>query len=115
VRRPALIALLATGLLLVGCDSAVSGDGGDLGSRHGRGKPDRQCGRADADEIQQCMVQIQLYCGYGAVSRAQLDECNKNVTRGQINRLDTNAAQFARSIGSGECLGDAGPFCRGVS
>ena len=36
-----MIALLAAGLLLVGCDSGVSGDGGDLGSRHGRGKPDR--------------------------------------------------------------------------
>ena len=109
MRRLAPIAIL-TALVLVGCGSS-SGTGGGGMAFHRKAKLDPQCGRADYEGSQRCMVEIGLYCGYGAVSRAQLDECNKNVTWGQIKRLDTNAAVFARDIGGGKCLYDAGPFC----
>lgn len=54
---------------------------------------------------------IGRYCEYGAVSAAQLTGCIDHVTFEDVDRLDTNAARYAR----GEidvCLADAGPFCR---
>jgi hypothetical protein len=50
------------------------------------------------------------YCAYGAVSQAQLDACIDHVVEGDINGLETNAAQFARREFD-ECRVDAGPFC----
>lgn len=53
---------------------------------------------------------VRPYCMYGAQSQAQLDGCMGRVTADDINRLDTQAARFARGDTS-ECLDDAGPFC----
>jgi hypothetical protein len=50
------------------------------------------------------------YCQYGAVSRSQLYGCLDHVTDDQINRLDTDAARFARGQ-LNSCLADAGPYC----
>jgi hypothetical protein len=105
VRRPALIALLAAGLLLAGCGSDDSGSGGAINRKPPR---DPQCGRTE--ETQRCEFEIDLYCQYAAVSRAQLESCEDRVTWGEIKRLDTNAARFAR-LELDKCLADAGPFC----
>src|SRR5207253_2710759 len=80
-----------------------------LDLRHVRkGKPDPQCGYyyrsrsysysgyADTGPYDECKSEIDLYCSYGAVSRAQLGECRDNVTWGQIKSLNTNAANYAR-------------------
>jgi hypothetical protein len=53
---------------------------------------------------------LRKYCEYGAVSKAQLAGCLDHVTDSQINRLQTDAAQFARGQ-LWTCLSDAGPFC----
>jgi hypothetical protein len=53
---------------------------------------------------------VRAYCEYGAVSKAQLDGCITHVTPGEIDRLGTNAARYAR--GETGCRQDAGPFCR---
>jgi hypothetical protein len=88
-----------------------------------KGKPDPQCGyyentlRASSDAengYDACHAEIDLYCSYGAVSRAQLNECQDNVTWGQIKSLNTNAANYARSGGTDQCGADSGPFCRTV-
>jgi hypothetical protein len=50
------------------------------------------------------------YCMYGARSEAQLEGCIDHVTADEVKRRDSNAARWARN--GGECLGDAGPFCR---
>jgi hypothetical protein len=93
-----------------------------LDGRHTRkGKPDPQCGyyyetlRASIDAetgYDRCKSEIELYCAYGAVSRAQLQGCEENVTWGQIKGLDTNATRYAESGGLEKCGADAGPFCR---
>lgn len=88
-----LIAPLVVAVLVVGCGSGSSG-GNRLGPAAQR----------------QIHEEIHLYCGYGAVSRAQLDECQKHVTPGEIRALNTNAAEFARDR-LDRCLGDSGPFC----
>jgi len=53
---------------------------------------------------------ITYYCSYGAVSQAQLAECEEHVSSSSINLLHTNAARFARGELE-ECLEDSGPFC----
>jgi hypothetical protein len=93
-----------------------------LDERHIRkGKPDPQCGYYspsptydESAPYDECHGQIDLYCQYGAVSRAQLDECQANVTWGQIKSLDTNAANYARDAGLDKCGADSGPFCKTV-
>jgi hypothetical protein len=52
------------------------------------------------------------YCSYGAVSQAQLEGCIEHVDQDYINRLDTNAARYARGE-LDRCLADSGPFCEG--
>jgi hypothetical protein len=54
--------------------------------------------------------EVSAYCHYGAVSEAQLNGCIDHVGTEQIDRLDTNAARYARGE-LDECLADAGPFC----
>ncbi|MGA7704461.1 MAG: hypothetical protein WB998_06140 [Solirubrobacteraceae bacterium] len=54
--------------------------------------------------------EITYYCSYGAVSRAQLVECESNVSSDYIRSLDTNAARFAEGQLE-SCLQDAGPYC----
>lgn len=54
--------------------------------------------------------QLRDYCEYGAVSRAQLAGCLNHVTNADINRLQTDAARFAKGSLS-QCLSDSGPFC----
>lgn len=63
--------------------------------------------------IQACGTggEIARYCEYGAVSEAQLDGCKDHVEGDQVDRLDTNAARYARGD-LDRCLADAGPFCR---
>jgi hypothetical protein len=110
VRRAGLIGLVALVLALVGCDtgSSLESNGGLFGKPH----RDRQCGvLRSEDDAGRCFLAIKLHCGYGAVSRAQLDHCEKSVTLGQIKRLDTSAARFSR-LDMSRCLADAGPFCR---
>ena len=98
-----------------------------LDERHIRkGKPDPQCGYYyrsrsyssrsydDTGPYDECKSEIELYCSYGAVSRAQLGECRNNVTWGQIKSLNTNAANYARDGGLDKCGADSGPFCRTV-
>ena len=87
----AAVLLLVLGVLLSGCGSD---DGIDYGGGHRKVKPDPQCGRGDS---QLCDFEIELYCEYGAVSRAQLGGCLRNVTWGQFKYSDTNAARFARA------------------
>jgi hypothetical protein len=99
MRSLLLIALLAVVLLLVGCDSGYSGGGGSGGGGHG----------GDTSNIDY----VARYCKYGAVSRAQLNECERNVGVRYVDSLGTNAARFARGQLS-RCLGDSGPFCQGV-
>ena len=53
---------------------------------------------------------IDPYCRYGAKSQAQLDSCLSQVNSEDIDKLDTNAAEFARET-IDECRDDAGPFC----
>jgi hypothetical protein len=53
---------------------------------------------------------LRRYCEYGVVSRAQLAGCLDHVTDSQIDRLQTDAARFARGD-LWQCLSDAGPFC----
>jgi hypothetical protein len=53
---------------------------------------------------------IDPYCRYGAKSQAQLDGCLSHVRSGDIDKLHTNAADFARGT-IDECRDDAGPFC----
>lgn len=94
-----------------------------LDLRHVRkGRPDPQCGyyyrtvRADIDAesgYDRCASEVELYCQYSAVSRAQLQGCKKNVTWGQIKRSGTNAARYSR-LELDRCLADAGPFCRSL-
>ena len=50
------------------------------------------------------------YCEYGAVSRAEVGGCLDHVTDAQINRLQTDAARFARGDLE-SCLADSGPYC----
>ena len=52
---------------------------------------------------------LQPYCRYGAKSQAQIDTCLSNVNSDDIDKLDTNAARFAR--GDVDCRADAGPYC----
>jgi hypothetical protein len=98
-----------------------------LDLRHVRkGKPDPQCGYYyrsrsytyqaydDSPPYDECKSEIALYCAYGSVSDAQRRECEKHVTWGQIKRLNTNAANYARSGGTEKCGADSGPFCRTV-
>jgi hypothetical protein len=54
--------------------------------------------------------ELRDYCAYGAVSRAQLTGCLDHVTDQQIERLQTDAAQFATGQ-IDTCLTDAGPYC----
>jgi hypothetical protein len=54
--------------------------------------------------------EVSDYCAYGAVSQAQLDGCVDHVGTDDIDRLDTNAARYARGE-LDKCLADAGPFC----
>jgi hypothetical protein len=54
---------------------------------------------------------VARYCEYGAVSRAQLNECEDNVGARYVDSLSTNAALFARRKIS-SCLADSGPFCQ---
>lgn len=55
--------------------------------------------------------EVARYCEYGAVSQPQLDGCKDHVGNDQVDRLDTNAARYARGD-LDRCLADAGPFCR---
>jgi hypothetical protein len=55
-------------------------------------------------------VSVADYCAYGAVSEAQLDGCIDHVDESDVERLDTNAAQYGRGE-LDKCLSDAGPFC----
>jgi hypothetical protein len=119
VLRLALVAF-AGAVLVAGCGTD-DGDGNGRGGGHRGGghllqELKRQCGR-DIDvmliEPQRCSEEIGLYCGYGAVSKAQLNRCRERVTLRQIGRLDTNAARFA-SGAFDKCRADAGPFCRGT-
>jgi hypothetical protein len=50
------------------------------------------------------------YCAYGAVSRAQFEGCKDHVSTDDVERLNTDAARFARRELEG-CLADSGPFC----
>lgn len=53
---------------------------------------------------------LYYYCAYGSVSQAQMDGCLDHVNKGDVDRLDTNAARFSRWE-LGACLADAGPYC----
>jgi hypothetical protein len=53
---------------------------------------------------------IKWYCSYGAVSQAQLAECESKVSSKYIESLDTNAARFAEGRLE-TCLQDGGPYC----
>lgn len=50
------------------------------------------------------------YCEYGALSEAQLQGCIDHVTVDDFDRLNTNAARYARGE-LDKCRRDAGPFC----
>lgn len=54
------------------------------------------------------------YCGYGAVSQAQLDGCLENVDERRIDRARTEAGRFARGELM-ECGADSGPFCQRIA
>lgn len=104
---PLLALMLAAGLLLAGCeDDNGGGGGGKKGGLRTVKQGPNQCGRSV--ESQKC--EIDLYCQYGAVSRAQLEGCEDNVKWGQFKFSNTNAARFAR-LELDKCLADAGPFC----
>lgn len=53
---------------------------------------------------------LHSYCYYGAVSNAQITGCLDHVTSDQIDKLDTDAARFAKGELT-SCLSDSGPFC----
>ena len=57
---------------------------------------------------------LRYYCEYGAKSSAQLDGCMEHVTTEDVNKLDTQAARFARGETS-ECGPDSGPYCENAS
>jgi hypothetical protein len=70
---------------------------------------------ASPDEIEQGQAaqedfMVERYCSYGAVSESQLQGCIDHVGLGQVDSLDTNAAQYGR-LEIDECLSDGGPFC----
>ncbi len=53
---------------------------------------------------------VKLYCEYGSLTKAELFACLAQTPTGSINRLNTDAAQFAR----GElvkCARTSGPYC----
>jgi hypothetical protein len=103
----AVALLVALGLLISGCGESDGGDGNGGGPTKRRAA-DRQCGRVDSTD--RCKFEIRLYCEYGAVSRAQLDSCERRVRWGEFKYSNTNAARFAKGELE-KCLADAGPFC----
>jgi hypothetical protein len=116
-----IVALSAVSLglaYLIGFDDSSSDGPGKTSEPR---KRDKQCGlyyhstryRYSEEPYDECATGIQLYCGYGAVSRSQLEGCTTNVTWGQIKRLNTNAARYSR-FELYDCLADAGPFCRSL-
>lgn len=54
---------------------------------------------------------IDRYCRYGSVSAAQLAGCKSHVTVPEIQRLDTEAADYGM-YRRDTCGTEAGPFCR---
>jgi hypothetical protein len=65
---------------------------------------------ADAIVTPDEYADVEAYCAYGAVSRAQLDGCIEHVTPEEVAALRTNAAMYAMGR-LDECRADAGPFC----
>jgi hypothetical protein len=49
------------------------------------------------------------YCAYSAESQAQIDECLSKINSGDVDKLDTPAARFAR--GEIDCGPGSGSLC----
>lgn len=69
------------------------------------------CGAGEDDPLTREPGLVAAYCSYGAMSTAELVSCAERVRPGQVLRLDTNAARYARGE-LDRCLDDAGAFCQ---
>jgi hypothetical protein len=86
------------------------------GHRDGLGRGERRAAWTAGVAAALCLVlaltpsTLEDYCQYGADSEAQGAGCASHVERDYVERLDTNAARFARHQ-LHTCESDAGPFC----